>query len=156
MAGVLLSINVSAGGVPKRAIGEALISTTGVVGDRQRDLKWHGGPDRAVSLLALSVIRALQAEGHPIVPGSTGENLTVDGFAPAELVPGVTLRVGAAELLLTDWLTPCAKIGGSFLGRRYSTLDARKHPCHSRIGARVLVPGLARAGDAVAILGRPG
>lgn len=157
MRGTLVSINVSPGGVPKLAVPEALITATGVAGDRQKDRKWHGGPDRAVSLLALSVIRGLQAAGHPIAPGSTGENLTIDGFAPEDLRPGLRLRIGtgegAAELQLTTWLAPCAKIGGSFLGRRHSTLDDKHHPCRSRIGARVLVEGLVRTGDPVETIG---
>jgi MOSC domain-containing protein YiiM len=157
MRGTLVSINVSPGGVPKLPVPEALITATGVAGDRQKDLKWHGGPDRAVSLLALAVIRELQAAGHPIAPGSTGENLTIDGFAAEDLRPGLRLRIGAGEgateLELTTWLAPCGKIGGSFLGRRYSTLDDKHHPCRSRIGARVLVEGLVRAGDPIQVIG---
>lgn len=157
MRGTLVSINVSHGGVPKLPVSEALISTTGVAGDRQKDLKWHGGTDRAVSLLAMAVIRELQAAGHPIAPGTTGENLTIDGFAPEDLRPGLRLRIGtgdgAAELELTTWLAPCAKIGGSFLERRHSTLKHEKHPCRSRIGARVLVAGEVRSGDPIEVIG---
>lgn len=153
MRGTLVSINVSPGGVPKLPVPEARITATGVAGDRQKDLKWHGGPDRAVSLLAMSVIRELQAAGHPIAPGTTGENLTIDGFAPEDIRPGLRLRIGGAELLLTDWLTPCSKIGGSFVGRRHSTLKETKHPFRSRIGARVLVGGLVRTGDPVEAIG---
>ncbi len=157
MRGTLVSINVSAaGGVPKLPIGEAAITVTGVTGDQQRDLKWHGGPDRAVSLLAMTVIRELQAAGHPITPGSTGENLTLDGFAPEQLAPGTRLRIGsgpdAVELELTTWLEPCSKIGASLLGRRLAIFNDETNPCRSRIGARVLVPGLVRTGDVVDLL----
>ena len=139
MHGTLLSINVSAaGGVPKLPISEAAITATGVTGDRQRDLKWHGGPDRAVSLLAWSVIRELQTTGHPITPGSTGENLTLDGFTPEQLAPGVRVRIGsgpdAVELELTTWLEPCSKIGASLLGRRIAVLHHESNPCRSRPG----------------------
>jgi MOSC domain-containing protein YiiM len=41
-------INVSDGGVPKHPVFEAKISKEGVEGDRQKNLKVHGGPDRAV------------------------------------------------------------------------------------------------------------
>ena len=51
----------------------------GLEGDRQRDLRFHGGPLRAVSLYSLELIEALQAEGHPIAPGAMGENLTMAG-----------------------------------------------------------------------------
>ena len=50
--------------------------------------KVHGGPERAVSLFSLEVIRRLQDEGHPIYPGATGENLTVAGLDWAALAAG--------------------------------------------------------------------
>lgn len=156
MRGTLVSLNVSTGGVPKLPIREAVISGSGVAGDRQRDLKWHGGPQRAVSLLALAVIRELQAAGHPITPGSTGENLTVDGLTPEQLAPGARLRIGsgpdAVELQLTTWLEPCAKIGNSFTGRRFVLLAHKTTACRSRVGALVVVPGTVRTGDVVELL----
>lgn len=157
MQGTLVSINVAAaGGVPKLPISEAQVTATGVTGDKQRDKKWHGGPERAVSLLAMAVIRELQAAGHPITPGSTGENLTLDGFTAEQLARGVRLRIGigpdAVELELTTWLDPCSKIGASFTGRRISVFDHEQNPCRSRIGARVLVAGTVRTGDAVQLL----
>lgn len=39
-------INVSDGGVPKRPVWEAKVNERGLDGDRQRNLKFHGGPDR--------------------------------------------------------------------------------------------------------------
>ena len=48
--------------------------------DRQRNPRIHGGLERAICLFSLEVIEALQAEGHPIVPGSTGENVTLAGL----------------------------------------------------------------------------
>ena len=67
--GRVVRVNVNPdGGVPKFAVGQALVTTTGVAGDRQLDLKHHGGPTRAVSLFALERIEALRAEGHPIAP----------------------------------------------------------------------------------------
>ena len=64
--GRIESINVSRGGVPKTPVFEALVTADGIDGDRQRDLRFHGGPERAVVLFSLDVIRALQREGHPI------------------------------------------------------------------------------------------
>lgn len=154
MPGVLVAINVSLGGVPKLPVPSAEITPAGVAGDRQKDRTWHGGPDRVVSVLAMAVIREFQAAGHPLTPGSTGENLTIDGFAAEDLVPGVRLRIGAdpataVELELTTWLTPCSKIGSSFLGRKFGVFKHDHNPCRSRIGARVLRPGTVHAGDPV-------
>ena len=79
-SGRLESINVSGGGVPKHSVFETLITVHGVAGDAQDDLRYHGGPDRAVVLFSLELIHALQREGHPIVVGSIGENLTLSGL----------------------------------------------------------------------------
>ena len=76
----LYQINLSDGGVPKRPVLEAVITTTGVEGDRQRNLKVHGGPDRALCLFSLDLIERLQDEGRLIEAGSSGENLTIAGL----------------------------------------------------------------------------
>jgi MOSC domain-containing protein YiiM len=62
-------INVSDGGVPKLPVWEAKVGERGLDGDRQRNLKVHGGPDRAVCLYSLELIEQLQKEGHPIDSG---------------------------------------------------------------------------------------
>jgi len=87
----LHQINVSDGGVPKRPVLEAVISKTGVAGDRQRNLKVHGGPDRAVCLFSLQLLERLQDEGHPIEAGYSGENLTLTGLDWDLMRPGVRL-----------------------------------------------------------------
>lgn len=47
------------GGVPKPLVEELLVQLNGCVGDFQRDKKHHGGPDKAVCLFSLEVIRHL-------------------------------------------------------------------------------------------------
>lgn len=157
MPGILVAINISAGGVPKLPVPQAAITVAGVAGDRQKDRRFHGGPDRAVSLLAMSVIRELQSHGHNINPGSTGENLTIDGFSADQLVPGVRLHIGTdpatvVELELTEWLEPCSKIAANFLSRRIAVFAHKTNPCRSRIGARVLRSGLVSVGDKVEVM----
>ncbi len=98
MIGRLESVNTSRGGVPKTSMLEALITPYGVSGDSQHDVADHGGPDRAVVLFSLEVIRDLQAEGHAVAPGTTGENLTVSGLDWASLGPGTRIRVGGVRL----------------------------------------------------------
>src|SRR6185369_3859148 len=92
------SINVSDGGVPKLPRELCVVRTGGLEGDRQRDLENHGGPDRAVSIYSLELIEALRAEGHPIAPGTIGENLTLAGLTWTDLKPGARLEIG--EVLL--------------------------------------------------------
>ncbi len=157
MPGILIAINVSLGGVPKLPVATAAISVDGVAGDRQKDRKWHGGAERAVSVLAMSVIRELQQQGHTIVPGSTGDNLTIDGFSAEELIPGARLLIGdetatGVELELTKWLEPCSKIASSFRARDIKAFAHKTNPCHSRLGARVLRAGSVTTGDAVTLV----
>lgn len=147
--GRLESIQVSSGGVPKLPVPEATVTPAGLAGDRQRDRRYHGGPDRAVSLYAAEAIAALRDEGHPIRAGSTGENLTLSGLAWAELGPGVELRVGAVRLLVTSHAAPCSKIAGSFAGGAVERISQRRHPGWSRLYARVLEGGVVRVGDPV-------
>src|SRR5678816_4656286 len=112
--GVVQFINVSNGGVPKLARESCYVSVQGLEGDRQRDLRHHGGPDRAVCLYSLDLIDALQAEGHGITPGSIGENLTVRGVEWSTMVPGARVEVGPVVLELTDYAAPCSNIARSF------------------------------------------
>jgi MOSC domain-containing protein YiiM len=149
----LESVNVSRGGVPKTSVFEALVTEHGLDGDQQGDLRYHGGPNRAVMLFSLDVIRALQQEGHPIAPGTAGENLTVSGLDWASLEPGMRLQVGPVELQVTGFAAPCGKIGSSFLNQQYMRVAQESHPGFSRIYAKVLIVGLVRPGDLITVVG---
>jgi MOSC domain-containing protein YiiM len=150
--GRLESINVSQGGVPKHPTPEATVGTDGVEGDRQRDLRLHGGPDRAVSVFSAERIVALQAEGHPIAPGTIGENLTVSGIDWTRASPGACLEIGAVRLEITSYAAPCANIAGSFAGGDIARVAQKTSPGWSRVYTRVLVPGRVRVGDTASLL----
>lgn len=152
MPAIVESVNVSNGGVPKASVFEALITEDGLDGDHQDDPRYHGGPERAVVLFSLDVIRALQQEGHPIGAGTIGENLTVSGVDWPSLTPGRILQIGPARLLITRYATPCYKIGGSFLKRQFRRVAQDDHPGFSRVCARVLIGGVVRQGDPVALV----
>jgi MOSC domain-containing protein YiiM len=142
-------ISVSNGGVPKLAVPEAMITRLGVKGDRQRNPDIHGGPDRAVCVFSLEVIQALRAEGHPIAPGSTGENLTLAGLDWFALKPGDRIRVGSVRLELVSYTAPCVHNGRWFLHENFSRISQKKWPGWSRLYARVLIEGVIRMGDPV-------
>jgi MOSC domain-containing protein YiiM len=146
------SINSSRGGVPKMSAFEALITEDGLDGDRQRDRIFHGGADRAVVLYSLDVIRALQAEGHSIASGSAGENLTLSGIDWPGVVPGVEIRIGEVELLITKYASPCHKIAGYFVGQDFTRISQKVRAGWSRVCARVLTGGIVRIGDPVVVV----
>jgi MOSC domain-containing protein YiiM len=149
----IFSLNRSQGGVPKLPLREAAITVEGLEGDWQEDRKYHGGPMRALCLYSLEQILALQSEGHPIFPGSIGENVTIAGLDWDTLNPGARLRLGEVEIELTDYAAPCRTIQGSFKDRRYSRISQKVRPGTSRLYARVLREGTVRVGDEVMVLG---
>lgn len=148
----LHQINVSDGGVPKRAVRQARVTKEGVEGDRQRNREVHGGPDRAVCLYSLEAIEALRAEGHSIAPGSAGENFTIAGLEWKRIVPGIKLRVGGEVLLeVVSYSDPCRHNARWFKDEDYSRISQKKHPGWSRVYARVLAEGIVRQGDPVIV-----
>lgn len=152
MKGAIHQVNVSGGGVPKRPVGEGRVTALGLEGDRQAKPGIHGGPYRALSLLALEVIEALAAEGHPIAPGSVGENLTVRGLDWVRVVPGTALRLGdEVRIRITSYAAPCRTIAGSFSDGNMNRLNRVRAPGRSRLYAEVLREGVVRPGDAVEV-----
>jgi len=149
VSSVVHSINVSLGGVPKLRVPEAHITELGLDGDSQRNRRYHGGPMRAVCLYSFDRIEALNHEGHPIGPGTTGDNITVKGLDWADVVPGTMLRVGEAELEIMSYVRPCKTIRSSFAGGDIWRISQVHHPGWSRVYARVQRDGLVRLGDPV-------
>ena len=151
MSGRVLHVNVSNGGVPKLPVAEARIGTNGLEGDSVNHPKVHGGPERAVCLFPLELIEALRAEGHPITPGSTGENLTVSGLDWPSLEVGSVLEVGEARLQLTQRVEPCRTIAGSFADGQFKRIKPSRAPDETRWYARVLEEGVVRPGDGIEV-----
>lgn len=148
----LYQISVSDGGVPKLSVPEAHITEKGVNGDRQKTPKIHGGPDRAVCLYSLELIQALQADGHSIAPGSSGENLTVAGVNWPRLSPGDHVRIGESLLLeITSYTTPCKLNGQWFRDLDFMRISQIRYPGWSRLYARVLHEGTVRTHDRVIV-----
>ncbi len=150
--GRVVSIHVSNGGVPKLEIPRGRITEGGVEGDRQRNLKHHGGPDRALCLYSLELIQALRAEGHPIVAGAIGENVLISGIDWRRMVPGVAACLGEVEIELTSYAYPCRNIRSSFRNGRIGRVSPETHPGWSRVYARVLRGGELAPGTAVHVL----
>lgn len=147
---MIFQLNRSDGGVPKQALRCAKVTVDGLSGDRQRDQVHHGGLERALCLYSLELIQALQAEGHPIYPGSAGENVTLTGINWALMIPGKWLRLGdQVEIEITSFTSPCSTIAGSFTGNAYHRISQKVHPGWSRVYARVLQGGMLEAGQAV-------
>ena len=146
-------INISNGGVPKLPIERAVIGTLGVEGDRQANTEHHGGPERALCLFSLEKIEALQAEGHAIVPGGAGENVTITGLDWDDVAPGTQLRLGESVLIeITSYTAPCYKIEANFSAGDFNRINQKTNPGWSRAYAKVIEGGPLLPGDAVELL----
>jgi len=153
MDGHIFQLNCSDGGVPKLAVREAVLTKTGLIGDRQTNVKNHGGPERALCLYALENILELQAEGHPIFPGSSGENVTIAGLDWSRLEPGARLALGEEVLIeISSYASPCYKIEDSFAEHEFKRISQKIHPGESRLYARVLHTGRLEVGQPVRVL----
>ena len=145
-------INVSDGGIPKQPVLEAKVTELGIAGDRQRNLKVHGGPGRAVCLFSLELIERLQDEGHSIDAGSAGENLTLSGLEWEKLTPGTELSIGPdVRLELTSYCAPCEWNARWFRDGEFVRISQKRNPGWSRLYARVLSEGIVRPGDEVVV-----
>ena len=100
--GVVYGLHVNPqGGVPKFPV-DVLKSTPQDALAINKTTRHHGGPERAVCLMERRIMTALQEAGHPIQPGTTGENLLIDGLDPGSLAVGVVLQIGEVQLTITS------------------------------------------------------
>lgn len=152
MSGRVHQLSRSNGGVPKRAVDEVAVTRLGLAGDWQNDRRHHGGPDRAVCLFPLELIETLHGEGHPIVPGAVGENITTAGVDWTRMVPGARVMIGdAVELEIVSYTAPCKTIKGAFADEDFTRISQKVRPGDSRVYARVLREGVVKAGDPIVL-----
>jgi MOSC domain-containing protein YiiM len=150
MTGLIFHLAISDGGAPKRGIREGVIGETGIAGDRQKHIKFHGGPTRALCLYSLELIQKLQSEGHPIYPGSVGENVTISGLDWSTLGSGTRIALGdEVEIELTAEAEPCKQIGASFVAKKFSRLGV---PGEMRWYCKVTKVGTLRIAQPVRVL----
>ena len=159
MTGTVLQVNVSQGGIPKRAIPFGELTPAGITGDAWR-YPFHGGPKQAVLLITLEGIEELVAQGFPLSPGALGENLTTRGLDRRALRFGQRLQVGDAIIELTKMRQPCATLnpyGSGIQAAMYDARVAKSDPGSPLWGlsgfyASVVQPGTVRTGDAVYVV----
>ncbi|MGH9209365.1 MAG: MOSC domain-containing protein [Acidimicrobiales bacterium] len=135
--------------------GPVAVRGHNLAGDRQADLRVHGGADKAVYAYAVEDYD-WWAEMLPLTdfsPATFGENLTTRGFDPAQAVIGERWRVGSAILEVCQPRFPCAKLGM----RMGDTAFVDRFAQARRPGAylRIVDEGVVQADDRVTMLSRP-
>ena len=103
----VISINISDGGIPKHPIDCCEVKIDGVVGDGKTHKK-HETPQRAISLFDKEILDQLVSEGYEIIPGSIGENFTVENLHVQTLQTGDQLSFEGGLLIeLVEPRKPC-------------------------------------------------
>jgi MOSC domain-containing protein YiiM len=103
----IVAVCLSSGGIPKRRVPHAEVTTDGLAGDGHNH-EIHRRTHRAVLLQDIELLEDLKSEGFPVECGTLGENLTVRGLHVQSLAPGARLRLEDGPLLeLTEVRTPC-------------------------------------------------
>lgn len=149
--GTVVQVSAGPGGVPKGAVAEARVGFRGLEGDRQAERRHHGRVWQALCLFPVEAIERLQADGHPIVPGAVGENLTLAGIDFEALRPGTRLRVGDVLCEATLPAIPCTKNARWFTDGDFRRLSHTRDPGATRWYARVLEDGVVAPGAAVQV-----
>ncbi len=101
-------------GIFKEPIGGRVpVGSLNLAGDRQADLRVHGGPDKAVYAYPSEYYEIWRRERPELdLPwGQFGENLTTEGLLDEQVNVGDRFRVGTAELVVTQPRLPCFKLG---------------------------------------------
>ena len=149
MSAILAQLNTSPGGIPKTPVLFARVTAEGVAGDRQKNRKYHGGPDRAVCLYSEELYADLRAEGVDLINGAVGENFTTRGVNLQHLAAGDRLRVGDDCVIeITEVRIPCRTLA------KWGPNLARLMQGRSGWLAKVIGEGTVRPGDAIAVLPR--
>ncbi len=146
MSAKVIGLFVSQGGVPKLPVDRLYVRKSGCIGDKQNDLRYHGGPNKAVCILQNCILEELQSNGHPITPGSTGENILVDGCLVGEIYPGSKIKFGELEIEITQDAPPCKTISESFTDRNFNLISHKKFPNYTRWYGKVIHEGVLTIG----------
>ncbi len=98
-------------GICKQTIEEAFLTKEGFRGDGVADLRYHGGPDRAVCVYPFEHYLLWEKEFKKPLPSSTfGENLTVTNMLEKDVCIGDIFRLGDAVIQITQGRIPCSTI----------------------------------------------
>ena len=152
MSAKVTGLHISSGGVPKTPVYSLSVNNRGCQGDDQADKKHHGGKNKAICLFQQEILDSLSIDGHPISPGTTGENILIEGIDIGKIGIDTCLRIGEVEIIVTQDAPPCKTIRNSFINGEFNKISHRKNPNFTRWYASVTVSGTVTIGDLVEII----
>ncbi len=148
---------VPSGFVKTDVRGPVRAGTLGLVGDEQADLTVHGGPDKAIYFYPSEHyplwLHDVPRHRSLLVAGAFGENVTTEGFDETTIAIGDVLRIGSAEVQVTQPRQPCFKLGLRFADNTLGRIMMQS----GRTGwyVRVLVEGTMQRDDRIEVAHRP-
>jgi MOSC domain-containing protein YiiM len=107
MGGRIQQVSISRGGVPKHPVLEGEVGPVGILGDIQKNTKYHGGPRQALLWITAEGLDELKAAGFPVYAGAMGENVTTEGIDRRTVRLGQRWRMGEIEVEVTKMREPC-------------------------------------------------
>jgi MOSC domain-containing protein YiiM len=134
--------------------GRIVLRTLNLDGDRQADLKVHGGPTKAAYAYPAEHYDYWREElpGTELPWGMFGENFTTTGLTESTLNIGDRLRIGAAEVTVTEPRMPCYKLGIKF--GRPDIIRRFMNSGRTGFYFSVQQEGEVGAGDQIELIGR--
>ncbi len=131
-------------------MGRVRLGLLNLEGDGQADPRYHGGPDKAVYAYPVEHYTYWRdALSRELPFGQFGENLTTEGLSEEALRSGDVLRIGTAELQVTDPREPCGKLALKMGSMGFPKLFKRSGRCGFYL--RVLKVGEIAAGDDIVV-----
>lgn len=141
-----------------RVLGPIELKADGLVGDKQADLKHHGGLEKALHHYAFDHYKTWrseypQLEQHLRTPGAFGENISTSGLTEKDICVGDTFSLGSSVIQVSQGRQPCWKLGVRFGMKRMPLLVQRT----GRLGwyYRVLEPGVIETSQTMELVDRP-
>jgi MOSC domain-containing protein YiiM len=145
-------------GIVKRPVhGPIRVGRFNLEGDKQADLRVHGGPDKAVYAYAASRYPEWLADfpehRERLAYGAFGENLTIGGMSETDICAGDVHAIGSSRLQVSQPRQPCFKFALRFADNRMPRAMVKS----GRSGwyYRVLEEGVLKAGDGIRVIDRP-
>lgn len=118
-------------------------------GDRQVDLRYHGGENKAIYAYPSEHYETWAAElgRDDLVPGRFGENFTTEGLLETDVHIGDHFRIGEALVEVTQPRIPCFKLGIAMGDPHFVRVFLESE--RSGFYLRVLEEGDVKAGDSI-------
>jgi len=137
-------------GIFKKPVDHAVRATRLTLkGDRQVDLRYHGGEHKAIYVYPSEHYEtwATELDRDDLEPGCFGENFTTEGLRETDVHIGDQFRIGEALVEVTQPRVPCFKLGIAMGDPRFVRFFLESE--RSGFYLRALEEGDVKAGDSI-------